>query len=149
LQHIRRVGSQAKGRRSINHFNPLSNFHLSLGINYPNASDKILSDKQAPGGSIYIHGNCVTVGCIPVTDDKIKELYVLTVEAKNNGQDKIPVHIFPSRLDARSMKILVQQFNADVTTINFWKNLQNIYNDFESSKGIRPVHVNNKGEYFF
>src|SRR6187431_1939904 len=29
----------------INHFNPLSNFHLSLGINYPNASDKILSDK--------------------------------------------------------------------------------------------------------
>ena len=77
-----------EGTYHINHFNPLSNFHLSLGVSYPNASDKILSDKQHPGGSIYIHGNCVTIGCIPITDDKIKELFVLAVEAKNNGQEK-------------------------------------------------------------
>lgn len=32
-----------EGVYSINHFNPESNFHLSLGLNYPNASDKILS----------------------------------------------------------------------------------------------------------
>lgn len=75
-----------EGIYQINHFNPQSNFYLSLGINYPNASDKILSDKHQPGGSIYIHGNCVTIGCIPITDDKIKELYILAVEARNNGQ---------------------------------------------------------------
>ena len=28
----------------INEFNPNSNYHLALGLNYPNASDKILSD---------------------------------------------------------------------------------------------------------
>src|SRR6476661_5799507 len=49
----------------INEFNPRSSYHLSLGINYPNASDKVLSDSLKPGGEIYIHGNCVTVGCIP------------------------------------------------------------------------------------
>ena len=62
-----------EGIYTINHFNPQSNFYLSLGINYPNASDKILSDPVHPGGDIYLHGNCVTIGCIPLTDDKIKE----------------------------------------------------------------------------
>ena len=30
----------------INEFNPNSNYHLSLGLNYPNASDKMLSAIQ-------------------------------------------------------------------------------------------------------
>ena len=33
----------------INEFNPNSKYHLSLGLNYPNASDKILSDSIDPG----------------------------------------------------------------------------------------------------
>src|SRR5688572_30062654 len=89
-----------EGIYHVNHFNPLSNFYLSLGVNYPNASDKILSDTKHPGGAIYVHGNCVTIGCIPITDDGIKELYVLAVEAKNNGQKQIPIHIYPSKLTA-------------------------------------------------
>ncbi|MCY7291418.1 MAG: hypothetical protein LH615_04475, partial [Ferruginibacter sp.] len=51
----------------INEFNPNSNYHLSLGLNYPNASDRILSDAIRPGSAIYIHGNCVSTGCIPIT----------------------------------------------------------------------------------
>ena len=39
----------------INEFNPRSSFYLSLGINYPNASDRILSDSISPGGEIFIH----------------------------------------------------------------------------------------------
>lgn len=35
-----------EGVYHINHFNPVSNFYLSLGINYPNASDLILSNKK-------------------------------------------------------------------------------------------------------
>jgi murein L,D-transpeptidase YafK len=38
----------------IDRFNPLSNFHLSLGINYPNGSDRILGNKSALGGDIFI-----------------------------------------------------------------------------------------------
>ncbi|HEX2682627.1 MAG TPA: hypothetical protein VHL77_01765, partial [Ferruginibacter sp.] len=33
----------------INEFNPNSRYHLALGLNYPNASDKILSDSLKPG----------------------------------------------------------------------------------------------------
>jgi len=134
-----------EGIYSINHFNPLSKFYLSLGINYPNASDKILSDPISPGGDIYIHGNCVTIGCIPLTDDKIKELYIMAVEAKNNGQDKIPVHVFPAKLSDAELNSLKATFPAK--SIVFWKNLKLIYDDFEKSKKLMPVRVNAKGEY--
>lgn len=134
-----------EGIYSINHFNPLSNFYLSLGINYPNASDRILGDPKTPGSSIYIHGNCVTIGCIPLTDDKIKELYILAVEAKNGGQDKIPVHIFPARLSVAELHALKTTFPAQ--TISFWENLRLVYDDFEKSKVLRPVRVTKSGEY--
>jgi murein L,D-transpeptidase YafK len=132
----------------LNHFNPQSNFHLSLGINYPNASDLILSDKKSPGGAIYIHGNCVTVGCIPVTDDKINELYILAVEAKNNGQEKIPVHIFPAKLDEGMVESLSKEESADEKLKIFWRNLQLIYRDFKNSRRLKTVSVNKKGEYY-
>src|SRR6195952_2280048 len=61
----------------INEFNPNSNYHLSLGLNYPNASDRILSDSLRPGSAIYIHGNCVSIGCIPISDIPIEELYII------------------------------------------------------------------------
>src|SRR5579863_4621303 len=79
----------------INEFNPKSEYHLSLGLNYPNASDRILSDSLQPGGDIFIHGSCVTTGCIPITDSQIEELYILAAHAKDLGEDFIPVHIFP------------------------------------------------------
>jgi murein L,D-transpeptidase YafK len=123
----------------------LSNFYLSLGINYPNASDRILSDSKTPGSSIYIHGNCVTIGCIPLTDDKIKELYLLAVEARNNGQEKIPVHIFPTRLSVTELNELKATF--PINTIAFWDNLRLVYDDFEKSKALRPVSVSQSGEY--
>lgn len=133
----------------INHFNPLSNFYLSLGLNYPNASDKILSHATKPGGSIYIHGNCVTIGCIPITDDKIKELYLIAVEARNNGQEKIPVHVFPSHLGNDKIEELITETNPDDKVKNFWRNLAPVYQDFESTKELKRVNVNARGEYYF
>ena len=133
----------------INHFNPQSNFHLSLGLNYPNESDKVLSDRRIPGSTIYIHGNCVTIGCIPVSDDKIKELYILALESANNGQPKIPVHIFPTRLSRESLKDLENENREDISLIGFWKNLESVFTDFEISKTVREVKINDQGEYYF
>lgn len=115
----------------INAFNPMSNFYLSLGINYPNAVDKLRSGKEKTGGDIYIHGNCVTVGCIPLTDEKIKEVYVLAVEAKNAGQLKIPVHIFPFKMTAANLEKQLQRFPQHKT---FWTSLQSSYAYFEKNK---------------
>ena len=133
-----------EGVYTINHFNPQSNFLLSLGINYPNASDKILSDARHPGGNIYIHGNCVTIGCIPLTDEKIKELYVLAVEARSNGQEKIPVHIFPAKLSSTELNVLKKDFPVNT---HFWENLKSVYDGFEETKKLKPVRVNKSGAY--
>jgi murein L,D-transpeptidase YafK len=135
-----------EGVYHISHFNPQSNFFLSLGINYPNDSDRIFSDRKHPGQAIYIHGNCVTIGCIPITDDKIKELYVLAVEARNNGQQKIPVHIFPfAKIDMASIESLSGHY--DSADLNFWRNLEPIYRDFEKTKKLAKITVNKDGSY--
>lgn len=74
-----------EGFYHISTFNPVSSYHLSLKVNYPNAADRIRSKGLNPGGDIFIHGKCVTIGCLPLTDNKIKELYILAIEARNNG----------------------------------------------------------------
>jgi murein L,D-transpeptidase YafK len=141
-------GQIPEGFYKINHFNPESNFHLSLGINYPNQSDKLLGDKQRPGSAIYIHGNCVTIGCIPISDDKIKELYILAVEAFNSGQQNIPVHIFPARLTENNFNALLKEHAGNQTVIKFWNELHPVFVDFEKTKKIPEVKINQRGEYY-
>jgi murein L,D-transpeptidase YafK len=104
----------------INEFNPNSNYHLSLGLNYPNASDRVLSDSLRPGGDIYIHGSCVSVGCIPVTDDQIEEIYIIASYAKASGQDFIPVHVFPIKYNVKkSMDYLTATAKKNQQLQNF------------------------------
>ena len=136
-----------EGIYHIDRFNPWSNFYLSLGINYPNSSDRILGNKQNLGGDIFIHGECATIGCIPITNQKIKELYVFAVEAKNNGQNKIPVHIFPSKMEGDSYAKLKDQYKDNETMLSFWANLKEVYNSFETTKTLRAVSVDQKGRY--
>jgi len=137
-------GQTPEGFYYINVFNPMSNFHLSLGVNYPNSVDNVRTGKdRKTGGDIYIHGNCVTVGCIPLTDEKIKEVYILGVEARNAGQEKIPVNIFPFKMTDVNLKKYSVQFPAQAT---FWKSLQPGYLAFEQHR-IQPNVSEVKGRY--
>ncbi len=132
----------------INEFNPRSLYHLSLGLNYPNASDKMLCDLSQPGGDIYIHGSCVTTGCIPITDGQIEELYVLAAHAKDMGMDYIPVHIFPVNFEnPRSLAYLNKFLVSFNEFVPFEKSMQNAFYYFEKNHQVPPVVVNSKGEY--
>jgi murein L,D-transpeptidase YafK len=137
-----------EGFYSVSLFQPTSEFYLALEVSYPNNSDRIKSDKTSPGGDIMIHGNCVTIGCMPLTDDKIKEVYLMAVEARNNGQQTIPIHIFPTPLNDKGMKWLNDNFKDD-DKIAFWKNLQGGYSYFETKKELPKVGVDSKGDYTF
>jgi murein L,D-transpeptidase YafK len=123
-------------------------YHLSLGLNYPNISDKVLSDSVQPGGDIYIHGSCVTTGCIPITDPQVEELYVLAANAKNQGQDFIPVHIFPINFKvARSSEYLKRYLQTFSDYEGFVSKMRNAFYYFEKYKQVPLVMVNDKGEY--
>lgn len=134
----------------INEFNPNSNYYLSLGLNYPNPSDRILADPLRPGGDIYIHGNCVTVGCIPVNDQQIEDLYILAAYSKNLGQDYIPVHIFPIRYDnMKSREYLEGLTKNDPALKEFEDNLEKVYDHFEATRQLPVIMTNSHGGYVF
>ena len=134
----------------INEFNGNSTYHLSLGLNYPNPSDRLLADSMKPGSEIFIHGSCVTVGCIPITDPQIEELYVLSSYAKSNGQDFIPVHIFPIKYrDAKSAQYLEGVYANDPSLKRFETNLRKAYEFFEDNRRLPVVAVSTKGDYVF
>jgi murein L,D-transpeptidase YafK len=141
-------GQVPEGFYHVSVFNPYSNYLLSLGVSYPNASDNYFGCARDKGGAIMIHGNCVTIGCIPITDDKIREVYVLAVEARNAGQQNIPIHLFPARLSADKLSALKKTY-TDVAMQTFWANLKEGYDKFETTKLVPDVSVDAKGKYLF
>jgi len=86
-------GRTPEGCYSIDARNPLSAFHLSLRISYPDDKDKAHAAAAGvpPGGDIYIHGlpngwrkllvrhpaGDWTTGCIAVTNRQMREVWAL------------------------------------------------------------------------
>lgn len=133
----------------IDRFNPASNFYLSLGLNYPNKADKIKGTASNLGGDIFIHGSCVTIGCMPMTDDKMMEIYLYAVFAKNNGQSKIPVYSYPFKMTDEKTKKYTAFYSRHEHLIAFWDNLKIGYDKFMECNSELNFSVNSKGDYMF
>jgi murein L,D-transpeptidase YafK len=87
-----------EGIYRIDYLNPYSSYHLSLKVNYPNDFDKAMGEldgRQELGGEIFFHGNAVTVGCIPIGDVAIEELFYMVHRA---GMENVTVIIAPADL---------------------------------------------------
>jgi murein L,D-transpeptidase YafK len=142
-------GQIPEGFYEVSRFQPMSSFHLALGVDYPNAADRILGTHGKLGGDIMIHGNCVTVGCIPLQDDPIEEVYLIALDARSNGQKHIPVHIFPGRLDDKvGFPALMERVGADSPLLTFWRTLQPAYLTFEQIHRPTRFQVDPKtGQY--
>ena len=136
-----------EGFYHINRFNPQSQFHLSLGLNYPNRSDVILGKKNKLGGDIFIHGSCVTRGCLPITDEGIKELYVFCIEAKNAGQKRIPVTMFPCHLYTENYEKLCVDFYSNKKLIGLWTDLKIAYEIFNETGQLPNIRFLDSGRH--
>lgn len=134
-------GQVPEGFYSINRFNPASEYHLSLGLDYPNAAD-LRHTAPNPGSDIFIHGSNVTIGCLPITDAGIRELYVLAVEARAAGQTSIAVHIFPFDMTAENLARRVASPHT-----GFWQSLVAGYQYFEEHHQLPCVSVDARGAY--
>jgi murein L,D-transpeptidase YafK len=147
----RRFGDEQvpEGFYELDWFNPQSNFYLSLHVSYPNASDRILGFRQNFGGDIMLHGNCVTIGCIPITDEGIKEVYWLAVLARSSGQSHLPIEIFPARLTTIELHRLATTYRDKPDTIAFWTNLKEGFDYFEKNHKPPSVKVDRGGRYVF
>ena len=91
-------GRTPEGTYRINRRNPNSQYHLSLGISYPNVNQVAAAAAlgRDAGGEIFIHGtprrnegqDDWTVGCIAITNDEIEQLYAMV-------KDGTPIFIVP------------------------------------------------------
>lgn len=136
-----------EGYYEIDHFNPWSQYHLSLHMNYPNRSDRLRSSGGSLGGEIFIHGGCQTEGCIALTDEAIEELYWVSVEARAAGQQRIPVHIFPVRLTDDEIGRIGTHFDGEPELKHFWSNLKPGYDYFEATRRLPRVTIDGRGRY--
>jgi len=123
-----------EGFYRINELNPYSKYYLSLRINYPNASDSIRGVQGHLGNLIYIHGACESSGCIAISDEKIKELYVYCIEAYNSGQKEINITIFPQQLTDSNYARLSKGYSKNKDKISLWADLKKSYDLFNQKK---------------
>jgi len=123
-----------EGFYHISGLNPYSKYYLSMQINYPNASDSIRGVPGRLGNFIFIHGECVSSGCIAITNDRIKELFVYCIEAYNSGQEEIGLTIFPAQLTDSNYSFLTTNFSKFKDDISLWADLKKSYDFFEKHK---------------
>ncbi len=138
-----------EGFYHIDRFNPSSNFLLSLGLNYPNKADKIRSKAADLGGDIFIHGNCVSIGCLAMTDAQINEIYLLAVLAKNAGQNSIPVVISPFKIQNNKPAFFKtdKTFSAYKAHFELWESIENGITYFNKNNQPPIVTINKTGNY--
>ena len=137
-----------EGFYAIDLFNPKSDYHLSMRVNYPNDSDRILSDKDEPGSDIYIHGSDGSIGCLPLGDPNIEKLFILALDTRKAGQRNIPVHIFPARMSGEAWDAFQKEQTADKAELaEFWKTLKTGYDYFEQNHQVPKMLVGDDGVY--
>ncbi len=120
--------------------NPWSRFHLSFNIGYPNAYDRA---HGRTGSYIMVHGSCVSTGCFAMADAMIEEIWALVDAALRDGQEEVPVHVFPFRPTETRLESA-----GDAKWIDFWHNLEQGYAYFERYRRPPKVSVA-RGRYVF
>ncbi len=138
-----------EGFYTLDAFNGASRYHLSLHVDYPNASDRILGNRRHPGNNIFIHGNEVSSGCIAVGDRAIEQLYLAALDSTAAGH-AVPVQILPCRFSspgcARRLAALAR-YKPRLAA--FWDNLREGFEAFESAGAPPVVSVDASGRYLF
>ncbi len=94
-----------EGIYGVEYLNPNSKFYLSFKVDYPNKFDRKKGKERNEkdlGGDIFIHGNNKTIGCVPVGDDAIEELFYIVAK---NGRKNIRIVITPYDMRAKDKKL--------------------------------------------
>lgn len=105
----------------------------SLNIGYPNAFDKAM---ERTGSLILVHGGCTSTGCYAMTNPRMEEIYKLSELALQQGQQFIPVHVFPFRMTETNLAA-----HAGSEWQPFWRNIKDAYDLFERTRVPPSVKV--------
>jgi murein L,D-transpeptidase YafK len=90
-----------------------------------------------------VHGGCSSIGCFAMTDPVVDELWRFVEGALDQGQGRVPVHVFPFRMTDRNLA--ARKGNR---WGSFWGDLKKGYDIFEA-RHVPPVVSVCKGRYVF
>jgi murein L,D-transpeptidase YafK len=129
-----------EGFYEVDRFNPKSEFHLSLRIDYPNAADQMKSDSVAPGSDIYVHGGERSAGCLAMGDDAIEEIYV----AAQDATQPVLIAIFPARMLTPTWPDRAKSYPDQ---LDFWSTLKPGYSFFSEQHRPPTITIDGRGNY--
>lgn len=136
----------------INRYNPYSDYYLSFRLSYPNGVDSFWGYRPSLGGQIYVHGECATIGCLPMTDSFIGEIYWASVQAQSYQGfiSRIPVHVFPFRPKNKVLALKDVNWAGNYfQNEKRWNNLFFAYYHFERARFPAKGYHDNLGYYLF
>lgn len=136
-------GQVPEGFYTLSDFNPSTPYHLGLLLSYPNGSDRILGDRRDPGSEIMIHGDCVSAGCLAMSDERSEELWVMATSVHWSG-GKVYVHLFPTDDVAQLLEAGVSPEHHEL-----WRNLEQGRQIFERERRLPAVRIDGEGRYLF
>jgi murein L,D-transpeptidase YafK len=140
--------------------NEWSTFYIGYPISYPNDTDRIRSSNWEPGrslgGAIVLHGEDASIGCIPVGNPSIEELFLLLNKNWRRGKGYGQIHIFPCQFGVEENEEFLQEMLKEKSKIehtnlvNFWDSLRPIYLSFAKHKRVPKFNFDqNSGYYIF
>jgi murein L,D-transpeptidase YafK len=107
-------------------------------IDYPNIVDygrtKKIAGNKSPGGAIFMHGNCVSIGCLSLQNKSYLPVFLLASYHQNNF-GSIQIQIFPFRMTNKLItyySALNQVYNQTYLE-DFWMNLKEGYDQFNKT----------------
>ena len=140
-------GQVPEGFYVVDRFNPRSLFHLSLGLDYPNAADRLLTtDPAHPGSDVFIHGAAASAGCLAMGDAAAEEIYLAAWDARSPDGHGPTVHLFPCRMDEANWRTLLAPACVDRPELQtLWLALRAGYLQFERTHRLSTVQVDVQG----
>ncbi len=129
-----------------------SDYYLAFRVSYPNKFDHARRDfwnvGGKAGGDINIHGCCLSIGCIPLGNPAIEEVFFLARTNQSNGSD-ISIIIFPFKFNNKVLKdhhygdSRIKSWNKD-----FWNSLEDLHKYFKKYNKIPDFTINHNTGYY-
>lgn len=123
-----------EGVYRLTSLNPFSSMHLSMMINYPNNFDRLQASRDGRknlGGSIFMHGKSLSVGCLAVGDKAIDQLFMLV---RRVGLNHTQVIIGPN--DLRLAKPATSTFAQPRWLPELYQQITTALRQFPTAKSV-------------